>query len=66
MKMTQPNIANENTYTVDVKGVNDFMSLTYSLEAKPARNQQRKDEEPLRAKDYQGGAGTYRRLPTFL
>lgn len=35
MKMTQPNIANENTYTVDVKGVNDFLSLSYSLELNP-------------------------------
>lgn len=32
MKMALENIANENTYTVDVKGVNDFMELTYSLE----------------------------------
>lgn len=30
--MALENIANENTYTVDVKGVNDFMELTYSLE----------------------------------
>ena len=35
MKMALENIANENTYTVDVKGVNDFLSLSYSLELNP-------------------------------
>lgn len=33
--MALEDIVKENTYTVDVKGVNDFMELTYSLELNP-------------------------------